>query len=63
MTRDIAQTITKFDDTTKIALLHEMIHPNLHACGLDADPNDEHGPEFRSEVRRLMAANTYDNLL
>lgn len=63
MTIHIAQRITAFDNTTKIALLHEMIHANLHARGLDADPNHEHGPNFRAEVKRLMNAGAYDTLL
>jgi hypothetical protein len=63
MTIHIAQRITEFDNTTKVALLHEMIHANLHARGFDADPGHEHGPEFRAEVKRLMAAGAYDALL
>lgn len=63
MTIHIAQRITEFDKTTKIALLHEMVHANLYARGLNADPSHEHGQQFRAEVKRLMDLGAYDNLL
>jgi hypothetical protein len=59
----LAERVTEFEKTLKIALLHEMIHANLHASGFIADHDHEHGPEFRAEVKRLMAAGAYDELL
>ena len=55
--------MTEFENTLKIALLHEMIHANMHSRGFDADPNHEHPPEFKAEVKRLMALGAYDDLL
>ena len=59
----IAKGLTAFEKCTRIALLHEMVHANLHVRGLDPDPKHEHGPEFKAEVKRLMAAGAYDDLL
>ena len=47
----LAERVTEFENTLKIALLHEMIHANLHARGFDADPNHEQPPEFKAEVK------------
>lgn len=59
----LAERVTEFENTLKIALLHEMIHANMHAHGFDADPNHEHPPEFKAEVKRLMALGAYEDLL
>ena len=59
----LAERVTEFENTLKIALLHEMIHANMHARGFDADPNHEHPPEFKAEVKRLMALGAYEDLL
>jgi hypothetical protein len=59
----LAERVTQFENTLKIALLHEMIHANMHARGFDADPNHEHPHEFKAEVKRLMALGAYDDLL
>jgi hypothetical protein len=59
----LAERVTEFENTLKIALLHEMIHANMHARGLDADPNHAHPPEFKAEVKRLMTLGAYDDLL
>ena len=32
----LAERVTEFENTLKIALLHEMIHANMHARGFDA---------------------------
>lgn len=55
--------MTEFENTLKIVLLHEMIHADMHARGFDADSNHEHPPEFKAEVKRLMAFGAYDDLL
>jgi hypothetical protein len=39
----------------KTDLLHELIHV--------ANPRASHGPAFKKELRRLMAAGAFDNLL
>ena len=39
------------------------IHANMHARGFDADPNHEHPPEFKAEVKWLMALGAYVDLL
>lgn len=59
----IAKRITGMSNTVRIALLHEMIHANLHYKGLDADPTHQHPPEFKAEVKRLMKLGAYDDLL
>jgi hypothetical protein len=59
----LAERVTEFENTLKIALLHEMIHANMHVRGFEADPNHAHPPEFKAEVKRLMALCAYDDLL
>lgn len=58
----IAERITPLENMTKIALLHEMIHVKLHTEGTD-DGREEHGTRFKAEVKRLMQAGAYDDLL
>ena len=41
---------------TKITLLHEMCHVKLHNKG-------GHGPKFKKELRRLILAGAFDDLL
>lgn len=57
----ISGNIAPFEGLTKIALLHEMIHIKLHAD--NGDPDENHGPRFKAEVKRLMSEGAYDNLL
>ena len=39
------------------------IHANMHARAFDADPNHEHLPNFKAEVKWLMALGAYDDLV
>ena len=57
----IEKAITPFEKFSRIALLHEMVHIALLAKDRDAD--EKHGDRFTKEVRRLMQAGAYDNLL
>ena len=58
----IAERITPFENMTKIALLHEMVHVKLHLAN-KRGAGEDHGAAFRSEIKRLMEAGAYDSLL
>ena len=59
----VAERITPFENLAKIVLLHEMIHVNLHHGMGDGEEGDHHGEQFKTEIKRLMTAGAYDNLL
>jgi hypothetical protein len=59
----VSSELLRFSHCLKIALLHELIHANMHAAG-KRDPDDEHhGVLFKAELKRLMSAGAYDPLL
>jgi hypothetical protein len=57
----ITNAVLSFRKTSKIALLHEMIHINLYAENADADP--KHGHRFQAEIDRLFNSGAYKGLL
>jgi hypothetical protein len=52
---------TRSEKFTRIALLHEMVHINLF--GTTGNPDADHGTAFITEIKRLMQARAYDQLL
>lgn len=46
-----------FEELVKQILLHEMVHVKLQG------PGRAHGPRFRKEIRRLVRAGAYADLL
>lgn len=61
MTAYIDRSATNSEKFSKIALLHEMVHINLFST--NGDPDGAHGHRFKVEIKRLMCAGAYDNLL
>lgn len=57
----IEKAVAASENFSRIALLHEMVHINLF--DENGDPDEKHGPRFRGEIKRLMEAGAYDNLL
>jgi hypothetical protein len=49
------------DKTTRILILHELIHWSLFQENGDADENE--GQRFQAEIQRLWSAGAYKNLL
>jgi len=59
----VSAELLRFSNCLKIALLHELIHANLHASGKHDPARDDHGELFKAELKRLMNAGAYDPLL
>lgn len=57
----IERAVAASENFSRIALLHEMVHINLF--DENGDPDADHGPRFKGEIKRLMKAGAYDNLL
>lgn len=51
--------------TNEATLLHEMCHVKLHTlCAQTGKrPGASHGPQFKAELRRLILAGAFDELL
>ncbi len=58
----VSSELLRFSNCLRISLLHELVHANLHITGKN-DPNDDHGEPFKAEIKRLMNAGAYDQLL
>ncbi len=58
----VSSELLRFSNCLRISLLHELVHANLHITGRN-DPNDDHGEAFKAEIKRLMHAGAYDQLL
>jgi len=58
----VSSELLRFSNCLRISLLHELVHANLHTTGKN-DPNDDHGEPFKGEIKRLMNAGAYDQLL
>jgi hypothetical protein len=58
----VSSELLQFGNCLRISLLHELVHANLHITGKD-DPKDAHGEPFKAEIKRLMNAGAYDQLL
>lgn len=57
----VSSELLDFNNALRISLLHELVHANLLAEKGDAD--DEHGEQFKSEVKCLLELGAYDTLL
>jgi hypothetical protein len=61
MTIHISERVAPLENVAKICLLHEMVHVKLYMENQDAD--EAHGPRFQAEIKRLIQAEAYDNLV
>jgi hypothetical protein len=61
MTIHISERVTPLENVAKICLLHEMVHVKLYTENKDAD--EAHGIRFKAEIKRLIEAGAYDNLV
>jgi hypothetical protein len=62
---EISDDILCSEKLVRILLLHEMVHSKLFLQNHRRDQKQEqgHGPRFRAEIKRLISAGAYDQLL
>jgi SprT-like family len=62
---EISDDILRSEKLVRILLLHEMAHSKLFLESHRRDKKQEvgHGHRFRAEIKRLMSAGAYDQLL
>jgi hypothetical protein len=62
---EISDEIVRSKKLVRILLLHEMVHSRLflRSCSRDARQEHGHGARFRTEIKRLMSAGAYDEIL
>jgi hypothetical protein len=58
----VSSELLRFSNCLRISLLHELVHANLHITGKN-NTEDDHGEPFKAEIKRLMNAGAYDQLL
>jgi hypothetical protein len=57
----VRRAIIGSEKLCRIAVLHELVHIKLFVT--TSDPDKNHGPTFKAEIKRLFESGAYENLL